>query len=63
MEFAPDEKYPGHAPVNSHLLSIYDYLFRVIIPLSSTANPQLIWQPQISGILGVKLKAVKNLPR
>jgi len=36
---------------------------RVTIPLSWTANPQMIWQPQISGILGVKLKSVKGLPR
>jgi len=39
------------------------YPNRVTIPLSWTADPQLIWQPQISGILGVKLKSVKGLPR
>jgi len=36
---------------------------RITIPLSSSADPQLIWQPQMTGILGVKLKSVKGLPR
>merc|ERR1719244_30294 len=39
------------------------YPNRVTIPLSWTADPQMIWQPQLSGILGVKLKSVKGLPR
>jgi len=36
---------------------------RITIPLSWTADPQQIWQPQMTGILGVKLKSVKGLPR
>jgi len=39
------------------------YPNRITIPLSWTADPQMIWQPQLSGILGVKLKSVKGLPR
>ncbi|XP_023332371.1 extended synaptotagmin-3 [Eurytemora carolleeae] len=39
------------------------YPNRITIPLSWTADPQMIWQPQISGILGVKLRSVKGLPR
>ena len=39
------------------------YMFRVTIPLSWTADPQMVWQPQVSGILGIKLKSVKGLPR
>ena len=38
-------------------------MFRVTIPLSWTADPQMVWQPQVSGILGIKLKSVKGLPR
>jgi len=36
---------------------------RLTIPLSWTADPQLIWQPQVTGILGVKVKSVDKLPR
>ena len=36
---------------------------RVTLPLSWTADPQLIWQPQLSGILGVRLKSVSGLPK
>jgi len=39
------------------------YPNRVTIPLSWTADPQMVWQPQVSGILGIKLKSVKGLPR
>ena len=36
---------------------------RVTLPLSWTADPQLIWQPQLSGILGVRLRTVAGLPK
>jgi Ca2+-dependent lipid-binding protein len=36
---------------------------RVTLPLSWTADPQLIWQPQLSGILGVRLRTVTGLPK
>jgi len=39
------------------------YPNRVTIPLSWTADPQLVWQPQMTGILAVKLSSVKSLPR
>jgi len=39
------------------------YPNRVTIPLSWTADPQMVWQPQVSGILSIKLKSVKGLPR
>jgi len=39
------------------------YPNRITIPLSWTANAQMVWQPQMSGILGVKLKSVSGLPR
>eukprot|EP00092_Neocalanus_flemingeri_P008919 GFUD01009594.1.p1 GENE.GFUD01009594.1~~GFUD01009594.1.p1 ORF type:complete len:558 (-),score=154.47 GFUD01009594.1:168-1682(-) len=36
---------------------------RVTLPLSWTADPQLIWQPQLTGILGVRLRTVSGLPK
>lgn len=36
---------------------------RITLPLSWTADPQLIWQPQVSGILGVRLRTVSGLPK
>jgi len=39
------------------------YPHRITIPLSWTADPMQIWQPQMTGILGVKLKSVRGLPR
>ena len=38
-------------------------LSRITIPLSWTADPQLVWQPQMTGLLAVKLRSVKSLPR
>lgn len=39
------------------------YPGRVTIPLSFTADPMLIWQPQVTGILAVRLRSVTGLPR
>ena len=36
---------------------------RVTLPLSWTADPQLIWQPQLAGILGIRLRTVSGLPK
>jgi len=36
---------------------------RITLPLSWTADPQLIWQPQLTGILGVRLRSVSGLPK
>jgi len=36
---------------------------RVILPMSRTADPQLVWQPQVAGILGVRLRSVSGLPK
>ena len=35
---------------------------RSILPLSWSADPELVWAPQYAGILAVKLKSVQGLP-
>ena len=36
---------------------------RVILPLSWSVDPELVWQRQLSGIIGVKLTSVSGLPK
>ena len=36
---------------------------RVILPLSWSVDPELVWHRQLSGIIGVKLTSVSGLPK
>lgn len=36
---------------------------RLTLPLSWSADPQLVWHPQVTGMLVVRLKSVRGLPR
>ena len=36
---------------------------RVVLPLSWSVDPELVWHRQLAGILGVKLKSVSGLPK
>jgi len=36
---------------------------RLTLPLSWTADPELVWHGQVTGILAVRLKSVKGLPK
>ena len=36
---------------------------RVTLPLTWSADPQLVWQPQVTGILAARLKHVTGLPK
>ena len=35
---------------------------RLTLPLSWSADPEMVWHPQVTGMLVVRIKSVKGLP-